>query len=125
MEFKPINRTNDYAFKRILGSEEGKEALISFLNAVLKPPQGQELHDVELLDRELDPKYLLDKAARLDILARTAAGALVNVEVQIANKYNIDKRTLFYWAGLLSRAVKQRARFHPPQENHHHKHPWL
>ncbi|AEF94664.1 Conserved hypothetical protein CHP01784 [Desulfotomaculum nigrificans CO-1-SRB] len=100
MEFKPINRTNDYAFKRILGSEEGKEALISFLNAVLKPPQGQELHDVELLDRELDPKYLLDKAARLDILARTAAGALVNVEVQIANKYNIDKRTLFYWAGL-------------------------
>ncbi|MCL5781340.1 MAG: Rpn family recombination-promoting nuclease/putative transposase [Firmicutes bacterium] len=55
---------------------------------------------MELLNRELDPKYLLDKAARLDILARTAAGALVNVEVQIANKYNIDKRTLFYWAGL-------------------------
>ncbi|PHJ37813.1 hypothetical protein P378_13730, partial [Desulforamulus profundi] len=68
--------------------------------AVLKPPPGQELHDVELLDRELDPKYLLDRAARLDILARTAAGALVNVELQIANKYNIDKRTLFYWAGL-------------------------
>lgn len=100
MEFKPINRTNDYAFKRILGSEEGKEALISFLNAVLKPSPGRELTTVELLDRELDPKYLLDKAARLDILARTAAGALVNVEVQIANKYNIDKRTLFYWAGL-------------------------
>ncbi|MEW6625126.1 MAG: Rpn family recombination-promoting nuclease/putative transposase [Bacillota bacterium] len=52
------------------------------------------------MDRELDPKYLLDRAARLDILARTAAGALVNVELQIANKYNIDKRTLFYWAGL-------------------------
>ncbi|PHJ40003.1 hypothetical protein P378_00005 [Desulforamulus profundi] len=51
-----------------------------FLNAVLKPPPGQELHDVELLDREIDPKYLLDKAARLDILARTVAGALVNVE---------------------------------------------
>jgi len=41
-----------------------------------------------------------NKAARLDILAKTATGALVNIEVQIANKYNIDKRTMFYWAGL-------------------------
>jgi len=97
---KSINRTNDYAFKRIMGSEEGKEALISFLNAVLKPAPGKELTFVELLDRELDPKYLLDRAARLDILARTATGTLINVEVQISNQYNIDKRTLFYWAGL-------------------------
>ncbi|MEG6520889.1 Rpn family recombination-promoting nuclease/putative transposase [Desulfotomaculum sp. 1211_IL3151] len=99
-EIKAINRTNDYAFKRILGSEEGKEALVSFLNAVLEPLPGRELITVELLDRELDPKYLLDKASRLDILAKTASGALVNIEVQIVNKYNIDKRTLFYWSGL-------------------------
>jgi predicted transposase/invertase (TIGR01784 family) len=99
-EIKSINRTNDYLFKRVFGSEEGKEALIGFLNAVLKPQPGQELASVELLDRELDPKYLLDKAARLDILAQTATGTLVNIEVQVVNKYNIDKRTLFYWAGL-------------------------
>lgn len=99
-EIKGINRTNDYLFKRIFGSDEGKDALIGFLNAVLKPSPGQELTSVELLDRELDPKYLLDKAARLDILAQTATGSLVNIEVQVANKYNIDKRTLFYWAGL-------------------------
>lgn len=97
---KNINRTNDYAFKRIMGSEEGKESLLSFLNAVLKPSPGRELASLELLDRELDPEYLLDRAARLDILARTAAGTLVNVEVQINNQYNIDKRTLFYWAWL-------------------------
>lgn len=99
-ELKTINRTNDYAFKRILGSEEGKEALISFLNAVLRPPQEQQLTSLELLDREIDPKYLLDRAARLDILARTANGCLINIEIEINNRYNIDKRTLFYWAGL-------------------------
>ncbi|HHW44307.1 MAG TPA: PD-(D/E)XK nuclease family transposase, partial [Desulfotomaculum sp.] len=96
----PINRTNDYAFKRIFGSEEGKEALLGLLNAVLDPPPEKLLAEVELLDRELDPKYLLDRAARLDILARTQDGTIINIEVQIANKYNIDKRTLFYWAGL-------------------------
>jgi predicted transposase/invertase (TIGR01784 family) len=98
--FKGINRTNDYAFKRILGSEEGKEALVGFLNAVLKPPPGKELTTVELLDRELDPEYLLSRGARLDVLAKTTSGTLLNVEVQIANRYDIDRRTLFYWARL-------------------------
>jgi hypothetical protein len=42
-----------------MGSEEGKEALLGFLNAVLVLPTGKELISVELLDRELDPEYLL------------------------------------------------------------------
>ena len=100
VEIRGINRTNDYAFKRIFGSEEGKEALIGFLNAVLKPLPGKELIGVELLDREMDPAHLLDRGARLDVLGRTEHGTLVNIEVQVANQYNIDKRTMFYWAGL-------------------------
>jgi len=99
-EIRGINRTNDYAFKRIFGSEEGKEALLGFLNAVLRLPPGQELTGVELLDREIDPKHLLDRGARLDVLARTKEGVLINIEVQVANQYNIDKRTMYYWAGL-------------------------
>ncbi|MGI9861917.1 PD-(D/E)XK nuclease family transposase [Moorella naiadis] len=63
---KGINRTNDYAFKRILGSEEDKEALLGFLNAVLNPPSGREFTYVELLDRELDPASLLDRGARME-----------------------------------------------------------
>lgn len=99
-EIRGINRINDYVFKRIFGSEEGKEALLSFLNAVLQLPSGRELTGVELLDREIDPKHLLDRGARLDVLARTAEGALINIEVQVVNQYNIDKRTMYYWAGL-------------------------
>ena len=97
---KGINRTNDYAFKRILGSEEGKEALLGFLNAVLNLSADRQLTDLELVDRELDPTYLLDRGARLDVRARTAAGVLINVEVQVANRYDTEKRTLFYWARL-------------------------
>ena len=99
-EIKGINRINDYAFKRIFGSEEGKEALLEFLNAVLRLSPGRKLTGVELLDREIDPKHLLDRGARLDVLARTKEGVLINIEVQVANQYNIDKRTMYYWAGL-------------------------
>jgi len=72
---KSINRTNDYAFKRIMGSEEGKEALISFLNAVLKPTPGKELTFVELLAGEtaLEPATSLSELsaeARLETVAR-------------------------------------------------------
>lgn len=79
---------------------------------------------MELLDWELDPNYLLDKAARLDILARTATGVLVNVEVQIANKYNIDKPSILL-GRTLPRTVDQRPELHPSHENHYHKYPGL
>lgn len=101
-----INRTNDYVFKRIFGSEEGKEALLGFLNAVFKLPPGKELTDVKLLDREIDPEHLLDRAARLDVLAKAADGSLINIEVQIANRFDIDKRTLYYWARLYGGQLK-------------------
>ena len=94
---KGINRINDYAFKRILGSEEGKEALLGLLNAVLKPPPGKELESIELKDRDIDPEHLVDRGARLDILAKTTEGTLINIEVQIANEYNLDQRILYYW----------------------------
>ena len=95
-----INRSNDYLFKRIFGSDEGKDVLLSFLNAVLKSPPDRELTTVNLLDREQDPAYLLDRSARLDILASTEDGTIINIEVQITNEHNIAKRTMYYWAGL-------------------------
>jgi predicted transposase/invertase (TIGR01784 family) len=60
-----------------------------FLNAVMRPRPGRELVRIDLLDREIDPKYLLDRGARLDVLARTANGTLINIEVQVANQYDV------------------------------------
>ncbi|HVA51725.1 MAG TPA: NAD(P)-dependent oxidoreductase [Pirellulales bacterium] len=46
----------DYAFKHVFGREQSKPALISLLNAVLQPAEGQEIASLELL--------LADAAAR-------------------------------------------------------------
>ena len=99
---RPINRMNDYVFKRIFGAPENRDVLMSFCNAVLDRPAGEEITSLELLDRELDPEFLADKASRLDILARTAAGTLINIEVQVQNVGDTRKRMLFYWSRLYS-----------------------
>ena len=106
-EIQQINRLNDYAFKRILGSEDGKEALLGFLNAVLDLSADKKLTHVQLSDKELIPEYLLGKTARLDILAETADGILINIEVQIIDEHDIDQRILYYWARLYSEQLNK------------------
>ncbi|MDF2724501.1 MAG: hypothetical protein K0Q59_4176, partial [Paenibacillus sp.] len=39
-----------------------------------------------------------DKQSIFDIQARTVEGKLINVEMQLFNKYDNEKRTLFYWS---------------------------
>jgi len=97
---KDIDRTNDYAFKRIFGSKDTKDILLSFLNATLMPGPGEELTDLTLTDRELDPEHLKNRALRLDVLARTTSGEIIDLEVQVVNEHNIDRRTLYHWARL-------------------------
>ena len=60
----------------------------------------EELVDITLATRELDPDGLGSKLARLDILGKASDGSIINIEVQIANQYDMDKRTMFYWARL-------------------------
>lgn len=95
-----LNRLNDYLFKWIFGREENKDILLSFLNSVLASSDGEELVDITLAERELDPEHLQDKLSRLDILGKANDGSLLNIEVQVVNERDIDKRTLYYWAKL-------------------------
>lgn len=95
-----INRLNDYLFKWVFGREENKEILLGFLNSVLSSDGNDELTDITLAERELDPEYVQDKMSRLDLLGKASDGSIINIEVQIANERDIDKRTLYYWAKL-------------------------
>ena len=95
-----INPKNDFVFQRIFGREENKDILLSFLNAVLKTSWEKKLTDIEILKSNLDKERIGEKNAILDICARTAEGMQINIEVQLANKYNMEKRTLYYWSRL-------------------------
>lgn len=89
-----IRLTNDFAFKRIFGQEDTKDILAAFLTDVLGFVVSD---DIELENTEISPEYVRDKASRLDITARIGGKEKINVEIQLINEHNIDKRTLYYW----------------------------
>ncbi|EJL41447.1 hypothetical protein BAG01nite_23720 [Brevibacillus agri] len=52
---KRMNPIVDFVFKRIFGTEENKDLLLSFLNATLKPEEGKELKESSWLIRTSTP----------------------------------------------------------------------
>nr|WP_276531877.1 Rpn family recombination-promoting nuclease/putative transposase [Brevibacillus invocatus] len=93
-----MNPIVDFVFKRIFGTEENKDLLLSFLNATLKPEEGNQLKEITLVDPHINADQVGDKASILDVRAKTKTGEQINIEVQLHNKYDMEKRSLYYWA---------------------------
>jgi len=103
-----LNPLNDYIFKRIMGEDESKDHLISFLNAVLDADDRKKLVSLEIIDnKELTKEMISDKSCRLDVRAKRADGMEVDIEVQLTNQHNMEKRTMFYWGKLFLEGIKQ------------------
>lgn len=92
-----LDPKNDYVFKRIFGSEENKDVLLAFLNQTFKNAGESLLTEIVLLNPYMDKNTPRDKQSILDIHAKTDEGKLINVEMQLFNQYDLEKRTLFYW----------------------------
>jgi predicted transposase/invertase (TIGR01784 family) len=100
-----LNPLNDYIFKRLM---EDAERLIAFLNAVLGAQEQNKLVSLEIIDnKELTGEMIFDKAGRLDVRAKTADGMQIDIEVQLTNQYNMEKRTIYYWGKLFLEGIKQ------------------
>lgn len=48
-----------------------------------------------------------DKTAILDVRAKTEDGTQINIEVQLTNQRNMEKRTLFYWRILFNEGINK------------------
>lgn len=94
----------DIAFKKIFGVEENKDLLISLINAVVD--EKDEVADVILLNPYNMKNYPGDKLSILDIKAKGVDGKLFNVEIQITDQADYDKRALYYWGKLYTEQLK-------------------
>ncbi len=89
-----INPKTDYAFKKIFGSTESKDILISFLNALVYDGHST-IEDLEIINPNLPPKIVGLKDTYLDVKARLNDGTLVIIEMQVLNVQSFGKRVLF------------------------------
>lgn len=95
---KNFNPMNDVIFKFIFGKEERKSITIDFLNAVLEQDLGHKIENIEFLPTEMIPGNEHEKLTRLDVACTLDSGEQVDVEVQVVNYQDMQRRTLFYWA---------------------------
>ena len=100
-----ITLTNDYAFKRFLGSEENKPILQDLLQCILGL-SSDEIIGLELMDKELTKEELSDKTGILDVKLKLANGTVIDIEIQASWNVSFVKRTLFYWAKLYTADFK-------------------
>ena len=102
-----INRLNDFYFKYLLGNEKRKNLTIHFLNAVLYGDETPHITDVVFIDKDKEPQQTDSKLVKLDILARTDAGMLIDIEVQIQRHPHLAERFLYYWAEMYGGQLKR------------------
>lgn len=93
-----FNPMNDVIFKFIFGKEERKGITIDFLNAVLEDDLGHKIQDIKFLPTEMIPENEHEKLTRLDVACELDSHEQVDVEVQVVNYQDMQRRTLFYWA---------------------------
>jgi predicted transposase/invertase (TIGR01784 family) len=102
-----LNPLNDYLFFKVMGEKGDEEQLLSFLNAVLGRRGDGSLLSVEILEnKNFSAEVIGDKASVLDVRAVMEGGVRADIEVQLRNLGNMDRRSLFYWSREYTRSLE-------------------
>jgi predicted transposase/invertase (TIGR01784 family) len=100
-----VNPRVDLAFKKIFGVEENKDLLISLINSIVS--DKDQLSDITLLNPYNPKNFKRDKLSILDIKAKSRSGKRFNIEVQISDEADYNKRALYYWGKLYTEQLKE------------------
>ena len=94
----------DLVFKKLFGVEENKDLLISLINSIVS--EEDQVVDVTILNPYNAQNFKQDKLSILDIKAQGIDGKRFNIEIQISDEADYDKRALYYWAKLYTEQLK-------------------
>ena len=89
-----INPKTDFAFKKIFGSEQSQEILISFLNGILYDGENV-IQSVNILNPYQAPCIRGMKDTFLDVKATLSDGQTVIIEMQVLNVEGFEQRVLY------------------------------
>lgn len=103
---KFLDVKTDFAFKKVFGSEQSKDILLDFLNAIL------DFEDAEVIDLTIVDPYQIPllkgmKDSYVDVKAVLSNGTKVIIEMQVLNVEGFEKRVLYNAAKLYSTQLKK------------------
>ena len=104
-----IDPKTDFAFKKIFGSDQSHDILISFLNSLVYNGEAI-VQDLKILNPYQPPKIAGIKASYLDVRAKLQTGETVIIEMQVLNVSGFEKRVLYNAAK--GYAIQADARMH-------------
>ena len=103
---RQLKVTNDYIFKKIFAKKGNESILKDLLNSILQI----KIKSIEVIsDANLERQLESNKLGILDLKAKLDEETIVNIEIQIINRYNMIERTLFYWSGLYYNVLQKGA----------------
>ena len=103
-----LNPLNDYLFYKVMGIKGDEIQLLGFLNAVLGQSGKKTIKNLEIQDNNFFAADIINgKSCILDVRAVLEDGTKVNIEVQLRNEHNIDRRSLFYWSKMYSEDIEK------------------
>ena len=93
-------------------NEINRSRLYFYLYALLQRTGRNTIKEVTFINHEVGGEHKEDKQSRLDIVVKTQNEEFINVEIQLANKNDMFKRTLFYWSRLYNSQLQKGKGYH-------------
>jgi len=93
MQFLDVK--TDYAFKKVFGSIDSKDILLSFLNALIYNESKVKIKDLTIVDPYNIPMIKGVKDTFVDVKATLDNDTMVIIEMQVLNHKGFEKRVLY------------------------------
>jgi predicted transposase/invertase (TIGR01784 family) len=93
--YRFLDPKNDFAFKRVFGTEKNKEILIRFLNDIFEG-EREKIEDLEFLKLHQDPEIASMRQSIVDVACKDASGNKFIIEMQCATDTHFIQRAVAY-----------------------------
>lgn len=109
---KFLDVKTDFAFKKVFGSVNSKDILISFLNSVIEFDGVRKIKDLVIVDPYSIPLLKGMKDTYVDVKAELDDNSRVIIEMQVLNHEGLEKRILYNAAKNYSVQLKKGDAYH-------------
>lgn len=92
---------NDFIFKRLFGYEGNEDITKDLVSNII----GEKIKSLEFKNPNLIREVMEDKEEILDIKAVLDNNVLCDIEIQVVNHHDIEKRVLNYWAKMYRQSI--------------------